>query len=1121
MKKIEKEKLYNKKIFVCLFLILVFSLICNQVTAAGSVHTAGDTILKTDQLRNLTGADGTGVIIGVVSNGVKGLADAQKSGDLPDNVIILKDGKKSEGTAMMEIVHDIAPGATLIYHDFGGGREEKFVEAFQSLINVGATIIVEDVFNYEVPYFEDGTIATAISRILEENPDVLIVSSAGNTANNHYQGIFTDNGEGYHLFNGSTGIPLEIQPGGRVKLHLQWDDPFSAASNDFDLFIHDLQSDSDIAIGNKVQTGEERPYEKIDYQNVGDKVQKAEVRIRAKEGKGQGSHLELLLETDATRVVVGKEYLTPDDSIIGWAALPNVISVAALSAQNQKIQDFSSQGTVTIAYPVPDVREKPEITGVDGVSVTGAGDFPTPFTGTSAAAPHIAGLLALVKSLYPTVPNTELRDALLNSATDLGTPGWDAIYGYGLADALSLHAYLQEAGRTPEVPGTNQTPLIPDIIIPSEQLPPNEFILTEPAVLSKPGSYILGDDIIDFSETILTITGSDINIDGNGHSISGISIRFGTEAPVLQTGILMWSPENKPVSNISIRNLNITGTYAGISAKGVQNLLIDSCGLLYNNRGIDLSNARNIRIQKSVTMGNGYAGIHADASSRDLSIEENQIIKNLYGIVLDGSSLSMVNKNLVADNYYDGIKLDHGVNLIKVDNNLCTGNKNGGITLLSGHKNVITNNTCQMNNPSSILLSESSENTISGNRLVRNVRGINAYYSDNNIISYNEIVGNDATGIMLQPSGHNSISENRIIANFAEGILITNAVGSDQINRIVNNYLENFQNVRIQEGGRPNYKWNDPMTTATNIIGGPNKGGNVWSLPDGKGYSQTCQDKNTDGICDLPFTVFSGNIDELPLKYTGESLSPAVLSELGPLPEPKTAEDFVTRGKILMGSGDYSGAITAYEQAISLSPTNYQAWRDKALCLKELKRYDEAMQTLNTILPIYKEKPELWSTAGDILLVDMQKYAESIPFFEKALSLDDKDTHSLVNLAFAYDKTGKPERALELYRQALDINPSLTDAWNKVGNILTRAGQFEEAVRMYDKGLSIDPGNAFILNNKGYSLFLAGKYPEAIESLEKAVILDPKYKSAWKNLGDVFKAMGNIAESERAYANAA
>ena len=1118
----ETWKMIPKKLIILtsLFLIILICLFSNPVTAAGSVHTAGDNVLKTDQLRNTTNADGTGVIVGVISNGVKGLADAQSLGDLPEDLIVLKEGKKAEGTAMMEIIHDIAPGATLLYHDFGGGREEKFIEAFQNLVNAGATIIVEDVFNYEVPYFEDGNIAQEISRIIDENPDVLIISSAGNTANNHYQGIFTDGGEGYHSFNGSTGIPLEIQSGGRVKLHLQWDDPYSAASNDFDLFIHDLQSDSDVAIGNKVQTGEEKPYEKIDYQNVGDKVQKAEVRIRAKEGKGQGSHLELLLDTDAARVVVGKEYLTPDDSIIGWAALPNVISVAAVSADNQKIQEFSSQGTVTIAHPVPDVREKPEITGVDGVSVTGSGDFQTPFTGTSAAAPHIAGLLALVKSLYPSVPNTELRDALLNSATDLGSPGWDAIYGHGLADALSLHAYLQEEGKTTEISDTNQTPVIPEIIIPSEQVPSNEFVLTEPAVLSKSGSYVLGDDIIDFSESILTITGSDINIDGNGHSISGISIRFGTEAPVLQTGILIWSPENKVVSNISIKNLNVTGTYAGISAKGVQNLFIDSCGLTYNNRGLDLSNTKNIQIQKSVAMGNGFAGIHADASSTEISIEENQIIKNLYGIVLDGSSLCRVQKNLVTDNYYDGIKLDHGVSLAQVDNNLCAGNKNGGITLLSGHKNSITNNTCQMNNPSGILLSECSENTISGNRLVKNVRGLNAYYSDNNVISYNEIVGNDATGIMLQPSGQNSISDNRIIVNFAEGILITNAVGSDQMNRIVNNYLENFQNVRIQEGGRPNYQWNDPMTTATNIIGGAVKGGNVWSLPDGKGYSQTCQDKNTDGICDLPFTVFAGNADELPLRYTGESLSPAVLAELGPLPEPKTAEDFVTRGKILMGSSDYTGALVAYEQAIALSPTNYQAWRDKALCLKELKRFDEAMQALNTILPIYKEKPELWSTAGDILLVDMQKYAESIPFFEKAITLDSQDTHSLVNLAFAYDKTGQPDRALELYRQALDINPSLTDAWNKAGNILTRAGQFEDAVSMYDKGLSIDPGSAFILNNKGYSLYLAGKYPEAVESLEKAVILDPKYKSAWKNLGDVFKAMGRIAESERAYANA-
>lgn len=1108
-----------------LFLMVLVVIGLYPVSAVGSVNTAGDIVLKTAELRNLTGKDGSGVIVGVISNGAKGLSDAQALGDIPGNVIVLKDGNRAEGTAMMEIIHDIAPNATLIYHDFGGGRDEKFIEAFKNLINAGASIIVEDAFNYEVPYFEDGYSASEISQLLTDNPNVLIVSAAGNTANVHYQGIFTDGGEGYHSFNGSTGIPLEIQPGGRIKVHLQWDDPYNAASNDFDLFIYDLQSNSDVAISNKVQTGEEKPAEKIDYQNVGDKTQKAEIRIQAKEGKGIGSILELLLIIDQDKITVGKEYLDPDDSIIGWATLPNVITVATVSAENNnRIQEYSSQGTVTITNPSLNIRQKPDITGIDGIDVTGSGEFGKKFTGTSAAAPHIGGLLALLKSNFPQVPQDELRNALYNSATDLGSPGWDAIYGHGLADAMSFYTYLQNAGYEPGETLSNQTVITPEIVISPPVIPesaPDEYTITGSVVLTKPGAYTLGSDIIDYSESILTITGSDIQIDGAGHTISGISIRFGTEAPVLQTGVLIWSPDNKPVSNISVTNLNVTGTYAGISAKMVNNLVIDTCGLAYNTKGIDLARSQKALVQNTIATGNGYAGISADKGSTDISLMNNQIMNNLYGIILDGSSVSQVVHNVVTDNYYDGIKLDHGVSESIIDNNFCEGNRNGGIAIHSGHQNTITNNTCQMNNPSGILLYESSENTLSGNRLLRNIRGINCYYADGNIISKNEIVGNEATGIMLQPSGHNSIVDNRIISNFAEGILISGAVGSDQINLIANNYLENYQNVRVQEDGKPNYKWNDRVVTEVNIIGGPMKGGNVWALPDGTGYSQTCQDNNSDGMCDLPYTVMPGNVDEAPLKYAGQTLSQGVIAELGPLPEPKTAEDFVTRGKILMGSSDYPGAIEVYDRAIVLSPTNYQAWRDKALCLKELQRYDEALEALNTILGIYPEKAELWSTAGDIFLVDMQKYAESVPFFEKAASLDEKDTHSLANLAFAYDKTGKPELALELYKKVLAINPSLTDAWNKAGNILTRAGQFDEAVRMYDKALEIDPGSAFALNNKGYTLYLAGKFPEAIESLQKAVILDPQYKSAWKNLGATYTAMGRHTDSEAAYAKSA
>lgn len=143
--------------FVKIFIFLYIGLILIEpVFGAGQAYTIGDVILKTDQLRNLTGADGSGIGVGVISNGAGGLMQAQQSGDLPENVMVLMNGRGSEGTAMMEIIHDIAPGAPLLYHDFGGGAQNDFIYAIESLIDAGARIIVDDVGFLQVPYFEDG-----------------------------------------------------------------------------------------------------------------------------------------------------------------------------------------------------------------------------------------------------------------------------------------------------------------------------------------------------------------------------------------------------------------------------------------------------------------------------------------------------------------------------------------------------------------------------------------------------------------------------------------------------------------------------------------------------------------------------------------------------------------------------------------------------------------------------------------------------------------------------------------------------------------------------------------------------------------------------------------------------
>ena len=57
------------------------------------------------------------------------------------------------------------------------------------------------------------------------------------------------------------------------------------------------------------------------------------------------------------------------------------------------------------------------------------------------ASPHVAGVAALIKAKHPTWGPQQIRDALINTAEDLGAPGKDNEYGYGLVDAFAALQY--------------------------------------------------------------------------------------------------------------------------------------------------------------------------------------------------------------------------------------------------------------------------------------------------------------------------------------------------------------------------------------------------------------------------------------------------------------------------------------------------------------------------------------------------------------------------------------------------------------------------------------------------------------------------------------------------------
>ena len=394
-------------------------------------------------------------------------------------------------------------------------------------------------------------------------------------------------------------------------------------------------------------------------------------------------------------------------------------------------------------------------------------------------------------------------------------------------------------------------------------------------VISSPGYYYLQNDVAG-SGTCIRITTSDVVFDGKGHTVRSASGG---------TGIWVSSYLS---SNVTIKNLTLTGWRYGIlfySQGKVENVTLTN-----NNRGIHVG-AHNFRIANSTIEKNSY-GIDIRWMKSSV-ISENDISNNTYGIYARGGSGSdfennTVTKNKINNNQY-GIYI---LNAASKNNNIEANtiiSKNYGIYLGLASENTIKNNTItgfSGIDSTGIYLWSSDKNTIAGNSIQDWWTGIKFYFkqrcywttcwydgSDSNRVEGNTI-SNNRYGIKLHTSNNNVIHGNRIFDNL-RGIELQ----ASESNTLYNNYFNNtYDNYYIY---RSSDNWNITKTAGTNIVGGSYLGGNYWGKPDGTGFSDTCSDTNSDGICDTPYTLAANNVDHLPLTRTSTSISVQEFSGFG------------------------------------------------------------------------------------------------------------------------------------------------------------------------------------------------------------------------------------------------
>jgi uncharacterized membrane protein YgcG len=472
--------------------------ITNGLTSnIGIAGTSGDQSMGAATFRQSTGDTGQGITVGVINAGDTGLSQSQSTGDLPSNVWVdpsypgISDG---EGTAMMEIVHDLAPGSALAF--CGAQTSADYLNCLSDLQNHGAQVIVDDMTFPITAYFTHDSDVTAVQEWTSQHPSTRLVTSSGNFATSFWSGTYnpaainpiTVNGVTYNEAQnfGTSASPnfyeqITVQPASRVEYILEWADPWVPTANitsstpddpnDYDIVLYD--SNYNIIACNQGMTSDQTgcsqagaassstpgPQPGIGnlWANTSSSAVNVYLAIFYRAGTPSNQLKLFVASTDSCPVTLSS--VTPSDSIFGQATLPypSEISVGAiradLASQGQyELEPFSSEGPVYLPLLSEVPIQKPDFVGVDGVSISGAGGFPPAecgqpapsppiFYGTSAAAPHVAALIALLESAGYT--SDQVYGVLQSNAKQLTSNGSgvpNGLFGYGFADIASVKA---------------------------------------------------------------------------------------------------------------------------------------------------------------------------------------------------------------------------------------------------------------------------------------------------------------------------------------------------------------------------------------------------------------------------------------------------------------------------------------------------------------------------------------------------------------------------------------------------------------------------------------------------------------------------------------------------------
>jgi len=239
------------------------------------------------------------------------------------------------------------------------------------------------------------------------------------------------------------------------------------------------------------------------------------------------------------------------------------------------------------------------------------------------------------------------------------------------------------------------------------------------------------------------------------------------------------------------------------------------------------------------------------------------------------------------------------------------------------------------------------------------------------------------------------------------------------------------------------------------------------------------------------------------------------------------AKKEVLRGYIRYAKGAAQDAIKKFEDALAISPKDYNAtyllaklnyevgnhYKNKKRPNEATKAYKKSIKAIDNfirgdraLLSDHFNLELLYAKANldlGAMALKANRLEQAAEAFKKSLSGEVRYAGAHNNLGIVYERTGRYDAAVNQYKLAIELDPNLVSAHMNIGNTHIKQGKFKEAIESYRQIQKLRPGFALTNYNLGIAYFKQKQWAKAEKEWMRALELKPDFSEARKKLNDV------------------